>query len=56
MTLPVLRYFTLILLLSVPFYLLSSTGLRMPGLPNLPASALMAFMPMVAAVSAVSVA
>lgn len=50
MTTSALRYFMLVLLLSVPFYLLGATGLRMPRLPNLPASALMTFIPMVAAV------
>ena len=50
MTTSALRFFMLVLLLSVPFYLLGATGLRMPKLPNLPASALMTFIRMVAAV------
>lgn len=46
---PASRFFLLVILLSMPFYLLGATGLRMPGLPSLPASALMAFVPMIAA-------
>ena len=42
-------YFLLVFVLSVPFYLLGAAGGRLPGLPMLPASALMAFVPMVAA-------
>lgn len=44
-----LRFFLLVLLLSVPFYILGATGFRLPGLTILPASALMTFMPMIAA-------
>ena len=42
-------FFGLVLALSLPFYLLGLWHLPLPGLPNLPASALMAFMPMAAA-------
>lgn len=42
-------YFGLVLALSLPFYLLGVWQMPMPLLPILPASALMAFMPMVAA-------
>ena len=44
-----LRFFLLVLLMSVPFYILGATGLRLPGLTILPASALMTFTPMIAA-------
>lgn len=43
------RFFLLVFLLSVPFYLLGATGARLIGLPLLPASAFMAFVPMAAA-------
>ena len=49
MNTPPARFFLLVMLLSVPFYLLGATGLRLPGLPALPASALMTFIPLVAA-------
>ncbi len=42
-------FFLLVLALSIPFYLVGITGLRMPGLSILPVSALMAFVPMIAA-------
>jgi uncharacterized protein len=42
-------FFLLVLLLSVPFYLLGAMGGRLPMLTAQPASALMAFMPMIAA-------
>lgn len=42
-------FFLLTFGLSVPFYLIGLTGWRMPGLPMLPFSALMAFAPMIAA-------
>jgi uncharacterized protein len=42
-------FFLLVLVLSVPFYLLGAAEYRLPGLPNLPASALMTFVPMAAA-------
>jgi uncharacterized protein len=42
-------YFVLVFALSLPFYLLGAAGLRLPGLPMLPFSALMAWVPMVAA-------
>ncbi len=41
--------FILIFALSVPFYVLGTAGGRMPSIPMLPASALMAFVPMIAA-------
>ena len=40
------RFFLLVFVLSVPFYLLGMTGARLTGLPHLPTSALMAFVPM----------
>ena len=40
------RFFLLVFVLSVPFYLLGTTGARLTGLPLLPTSALMAFVPM----------
>lgn len=43
------RFFFLVFMLSVPFYLLGAAGGRMPGLAILPASALMTFVPMIAA-------
>ncbi len=49
MTSQALRYFLIVFVLSVPFYLLGTTGARLTGLPLLPTSALMAFVPMVAA-------
>lgn len=42
-------FFLLVLALSTPFYFLGATGGRLPGLSMLPASALMAFVPIVAA-------
>jgi uncharacterized protein len=44
-----LIFFILVFALSVPFYLLGATGVQLPGLPFLPASALMGFVPMIAA-------
>jgi hypothetical protein len=41
-------FFLLVFGLSLPFYLLGAAGGRLPGLPFLPASALMAFVPMIA--------
>jgi uncharacterized protein len=43
------QFFLLVLLLSVPFYLLGAVGGQLPILTAQPASALMAFMPMIAA-------
>jgi uncharacterized protein len=43
------KFFLLVLLLSVPFYLLGAVGGRLPILTGQPTSALMAFMPMIAA-------
>lgn len=43
------RFFLLLILLSVPFYILGATGSRLMGLPILPSSALMTFAPMTAA-------
>lgn len=45
---PVL-FFVLVLAFSLPFYALGATGARLPGLPILPASALMTFVPMIVA-------
>jgi membrane protease YdiL (CAAX protease family) len=42
------RFFLLVFLLSVPFYLLGLTRWRLPELPMLPASALMTFVPLLA--------
>ncbi len=42
-------FFLLVFVLSIPFYLLGSSGIRMPGMSFLPASALMTFVPMIAA-------
>jgi uncharacterized protein len=42
-------FFFLVFGLSVPFYLLGATGSRLPGMPFLPASALMGFVPTFAA-------
>ena len=42
-------FFLLVFFLSIPFYLLGAAGGRLPVVPILPASALMAFMPMIAA-------
>lgn len=42
-------FFILVLVLSVPFYLLGAGGGRLAGLPILPTSALMTFVPMTAA-------
>ena len=47
MTLQPLRFFFLVFLLSVPFYLLGMAGARLIGLALLPASALMAIVPMI---------
>lgn len=44
-----LRFFLLMILLSVPFYVVGALGYRLPGLSLLPASALMTFAPMTAA-------
>jgi len=43
------KFFLLVLLLSVPFYLLGAVGGRLPILTAQPISALMAFVPMIAA-------
>jgi len=43
------KFFLLVILLSVPFYLLGAVGGRLPILTAQPTSALMAFMPMIAA-------
>ena len=42
-------FFLLVLALSVPSYLIGLMGWRMPGMPMLPVSALMGFVPMIAA-------
>ena len=42
-------FFLLVFAFSVPFYLIGMTGWRLPGLPMLPLSALMGFVPMVVA-------
>ena len=42
-------FFILVFILSVPFYILAVSGAKLPGLPFLPASALMGFLPMTAA-------
>ena len=42
-------FFVLVFALSIPFYLLGISGARLPGLSFLPASALMTFVPMIAA-------
>jgi uncharacterized protein len=42
------RFFVLVLVFSVPFYLLGMAGTRLTGLTLLPASALMAVVPMIA--------
>ncbi|MEO6608177.1 MAG: type II CAAX endopeptidase family protein [Aestuariivirga sp.] len=42
-------YFLLVFALSIPFYLLGISGARMPGLSFLPASSVMTFVPMIAA-------
>jgi uncharacterized protein len=49
MSAPPAMFFLLVLLLSVPFYVIGALGGRLPGLTAQPASALMAFMPMIAA-------
>ena len=49
MTAPPAVFFLLVLILSVPFYLLGAGGERLLGLPILPTSALMTFVPMTAA-------
>ena len=43
------RYVLLVFVLSAPFYVFGATGYRLPGLPILPASALMTFVPVTAA-------
>lgn len=43
------KFFILVFVLSVPFYILGATGTRLPGIPYLPASALMGFVPAIAA-------
>jgi uncharacterized protein len=43
------KFFILVFVLSVPFYVLGVTGARLPGIPTLPASALMGFVPAIAA-------
>jgi uncharacterized protein len=43
------RFFLFVFVLSIPFYVLGATGARLSSLPQLPASALMAFVPMVGA-------
>ena len=45
----VTRYFGLVIVLSVPFYASSAMGLRLPGVPMLPLSALVAIVPTLAA-------
>lgn len=42
-------FFILVFALSVPFYILGATGAQVPGMSFLPASALMGFVPMIAA-------
>jgi uncharacterized protein len=42
-------FFILVFVLSVPFYILGTAGAKLPGLPFLPASALMGFVPLIAA-------
>lgn len=49
MTAPAATFFLLVFALSVPFYLLGAIGGRLPGLPILPVSALMTFVPIAAA-------
>ena len=44
-----MRFFLLVLALSAPFYVLGAAGGRLPGLTILPVSALMTFVPMIAA-------
>lgn len=46
-------YFLLVMLLSVPFFLLAATSERLAWLPILPVSALMTFMPLLVAVALV---
>ncbi len=46
-------FFVLVLVLSSPFYLLGTLGGRLPGLSILPTSAVMAFVPMIAALALV---
>jgi uncharacterized protein len=43
------KFFILVFVLSVPFYVLGVTGTRLPGMTYLPASALMGFVPAIAA-------
>ena len=44
-----MRFLLLVFALSVPFYVLGAAGGRLPGLTILPVSALMTFVPMIAA-------
>ena len=44
-----IHFFILVFALSIPFYLLGISGMRLPGLSILPASALMTFVPTIAA-------
>jgi uncharacterized protein len=44
-----LIFFVLVFVLSTPFYILGASGAKFPGLPFLPASALMGFVPAIAA-------
>ncbi len=44
-------FFFLVLVMSLPFYLLGGSGGRLAGLPMLPVSALMAFIPLLAAMA-----
>jgi uncharacterized protein len=43
------NFLILVLVLSVPFYIIGATGSRLPGMSYLPASALMGFVPAIAA-------
>jgi uncharacterized protein len=47
-TVPTVVYLALVFALSLPFYALGVMGGRLPGLPNLPSSALMTFVPVIA--------
>ena len=48
MTTSALVFFALVFALSLPVYALGAMGGRLPGLPNLPSSALMTFVPVIA--------
>lgn len=48
MTASALVFFALVFALSLPFYALGAMGGRLPGLPQLPSSALMTFVPVIA--------